>query len=192
MGISLKTLSKYYTNQKNLGQNSELDTCCLSHYECARWKFESNQTDDWENWPCECEYKFRSCLKKVNTLLSSELGFGRSLYVKQCIEKNYPVNQCVMYETFLNPGYEHQGTPRKHEFDSNMVRCLQYEFDESLPKQYQLVDLPFNYNGFTSKELQRLQRNHQIGRLLSTVHGFTQDLHSFITNIRNFHRKFNF
>lgn len=190
MKISLQKLSEIYSKNIEVGVNSELDMCCRSHYKCAHMKFESNQTNDPNNWHCECEYKFRSCLKKLDTPLSSELGFGRSLYIRQCVMKDHPINQCEIYEEFLRPGVDIQGEPRKRDIQMNNVRCLHYSLQEDKPKQYQLFDLPFNYYGFSDEEMQTIRRNHQIKTLLNKVHGFTRELHSFVKNVRSFHRTF--
>lgn len=192
MGISLNELAKIYTEQKELGVNANLDLCCRSHYECSRLKLESNETTHSKYWNCECESKFRTCLQQLNTQLSNELGFGRSVYVKQCISEDYPIVKCVQYEEFLSPTHRFEGSPNKRDFELNYARCLQYQFDETQPKQIQLFDLPFNYNGLTPNELQRLKRNHNIRNFLHKIHGFAEMLHIITKDIRNIHRNFNF
>lgn len=192
MRISLHELAKFYTEQKELDVNGNLDMCCLSHYECSRWKFESNDTTDSKYWNCECESKFRTCLQKINSPLSNELGFARSVYVKQCISFDYPIVKCVQYEQFLDPSQRFEGSPSKLDFELNKARCLQYQFDETLPKQIQLFDLPFNYNGLSTIEIERLKRNHNIQNFLHNVHGFVDMLNAFTKTIRGIHRKLKF
>lgn len=192
MRISVNQLAKIYTERKELGTNGDLDLCCRNHYECSHWMFNSNRTTDAKYWNCECESKFRTCLAKVNTPLSNELGFGRSVYVKQCISKDYPIVKCVQYEEFLNPAHRFEGSPNKQDFEANHARCLQYQFDETQPKKIQLFDLPFNYSGLSSIEIQRLKRNHGVRGLLSKVHGFAEMLHTITKDIRSIHRNFNF
>lgn len=191
MKISLQKLSEIYSKNIKIGVNKELDKCCLSHYKCAYMKFQTNQTNDPYNWHCECETQFRNCLKELDTPLSSELGFGRSLYIRQCVQKELPINQCEIYEEFLRPGIDIQGVPRKRDIESNSVRCRHYSLRDDETEQYQLFDTPFNYNGFSDEEMETIRRNHHIKTLLSKVHGFTRELHSFVKNIRSFHRTFN-
>lgn len=190
MKISLKRLSEIYANQKELGPNTKLDSCCRSNYQCAYWKFQHNETNNYDSWHCDCEYQFRRCLKQLDTSLSNELAFGRSLYIQQCVYYDYPIKQCELYEEFLKPGENMQDEPKKRDIDSNRVRCLDYSLDENQPKIYQHFDMPFNYNGFTMDEIKRLSRNHQIKKLLYTVHGFAQELHAFVKNVRNFHKNY--
>lgn len=192
MRISLNELAKIYTERKELDVNGNLDLCCRNHYECSRWKFETNETTDSKYWNCECESKFRTCLQKVNTPLANDLGFGRSVYMKQCISFDYPIVKCVQYEEFLNPTRRFEGSPSKRDSELNYARCLQYEFDETLPKQMQLFDLPFNYNGLSTIEIQRLKRNQNIQQFLHKVHGFTEILYTLTRDIKNIHRNLNF
>lgn len=192
MRISLNELAKIYTVQSELGTNGNLDFCCRSHYECSHYKFASNDTNDSNYWNCECESKFRTCLQQVNTVQANELGFGRSVYVQQCISEDYPIVKCIQYEEFLNPTSRFEGSPNKRDFELNYARCLQYEFDETQPKKVQLFDLPFNYNGLSSTEIQRLKRNQNIRNFLHKVHGFAEVLQTITKDIRNIHRNFNF
>lgn len=192
MRISVNELAKIYTERKDLGVNGNVDACCRSHYDCSRAKFETNTTNNSKHWDCECEAKFRTCLRKVNTPLSSELGFGRSVYVKQCISKDYPIVKCVQYEEFLNPSHRFEGSPNKRDSEANYARCLQYQFDETQPKKIQMFDLPFNYSGLSTNEIQRLKRNHGIRNFLHRVHGFAGMLHTITKDIRSLHRNFNF
>lgn len=192
MRISLNDLAKIYTEQKELDINGNVDMCCRNHYECSRWKFDTNDTTDTKYWNCECESKFRTCLQKVDTPLSNELGFARSVYVKQCISFDYPIVKCIQFEEFLNPTHRFEGSPTKRDFESNQARCLQYTFDEMQPKQIQLFDMPFNYNGLSTIEIQRLKRNHNIKNFLHNVHGLADMLHAFTKTVRNIHRNLNF
>lgn len=193
MRISLNDLAKIYTERKELNANGHLDLCCRNHYECSRWKFESNKTTDLSTyWDCECEAKFRMCLQKVNSPLANEFGFGRSVYIKQCVSYDYPIVRCVQYEEFLNPTRRFEGSPSKRDFESNYARCLQYEFDETLPKQMQLFDLPFNYAGLSTVEIQRLKRNQNIQHFLHKVTGFTEVLYTLTKDIRKIHRNLSY
>lgn len=122
--------------------------CCRSHYECeAHKKIEMNLPTEWKVWHCDCEANFRKCLHNLNTQLANDFVFVHYLNTTKCYAEDHPIVKCEKFESIFEPKTQFQRSPNSRELGNNCYRCIQYELNKSLPKQYQLFDLSFDYEG---------------------------------------------
>lgn len=144
----------------DLGLDRGLDKCCRFYHLCEiPRKVEFNQSD-WTIGHCKCEKQFRICLKRLNSESSNAFGFIRWMNTTKCYTKSQPPIKCVKFESFLMPNAEFYGYPNA--IVKNSIRCLQYELDPNKPKQFQLFDLPFYYNGLTDEEIRNIEKGREI------------------------------
>ncbi|XP_068087061.1 phospholipase A2-like [Anabrus simplex] len=116
----------------DLGVNRETDACCREHDYCPDL-IEAGGTGHgltngalYTRLNCECDQKFYDCLMKVGDLSSKQVGVTYfDVLNTQCFREDYPIRSCKRYSPIV----------RK--------RCLEYEFDEESPKQWQWFDVPF-------------------------------------------------
>lgn len=148
--ISLKkSLEASFIQKKNgthLNEQENLDLCCRLLYKCdAYQKTELKYSFEWNIMHCECENKFRICLKNLNTSSSKQFAYIYSIHKKKCYANNYQIIKCVKFETFLLPEIQfYNASLNRIVRETFYNRCIEYEFDESKSKQLQLFDLPFS------------------------------------------------
>ncbi|XP_033180239.1 phospholipase A2-like isoform X2 [Bombus impatiens] len=113
-----------------LGRLKSTDACCRTHDMCPdvieAYKKKHGLTNPafYSRLSCDCDEKFRQCLKKSTDEISANLvGFGYfTLLRTQCFRVDYPIVDCIERSWFLR-------------------RCKKYRFDTKGQKKYQWFDL---------------------------------------------------
>lgn len=142
---SLRTALFSARNDSSLNEENRLDLCCRSLYKCDAYKInELNGTIDRSSFlHCYCALSFRTCLKKLNTSLSSDLAFIHLINATKCYATDYPIVKCDKQEEVTRSAIQHLRFLNSTLADILFNRCTKYEFDESQPKKLQVFDLPF-------------------------------------------------
>lgn len=71
---------------------------------------------------CDCDIRFYSCLKRVNTAVSRQMGISYfSVLGPQCFRLEKPIIYCAIV---------------------HRERCIRYELAQEAPLEYQWFDLP--------------------------------------------------
>nr|XP_015836099.1 PREDICTED: phospholipase A2-like isoform X2 [Tribolium castaneum] len=124
------------TSYQDLGRFKEADTCCREHDSCLEYISMRDSFHGITNKNlftvshCDCDEKFRKCLKSDGNLFSEIVGYGYfTLVGPQCFREDYPIVRCKEH-VYIQPTSKKRATKR----------CLDYELNESLPKEYQLFD----------------------------------------------------
>lgn len=139
-------------------QVHEMEACCRANIQCdeqKRSEFDIILTDETRH--CECEHKFRHCLKKSNH--QTDLGVQYFKIIPQCYAVDHPMVKCNKFKCFYQPTKEYTQYPHDHMGDA--ARCVEYELDVSKAKVYQTFDLPFIYDSYGKKEFRHLEREAQ-------------------------------
>ncbi|KAG4077856.1 hypothetical protein HA402_013790 [Bradysia odoriphaga] len=111
-------------------------------------------------------HRTRTCLKKLNTSLSSDLAFIHSINATKCYATDYPTIKCVKQEELTGTASQHLRFMNSTLADIFFNRCTKYEFDESQPKKLQVFDLPFIVPGTgTSTSLANKKKERQERRI---------------------------
>ncbi|XP_044267255.1 phospholipase A2-like isoform X2 [Tribolium madens] len=120
----------------DLGFFKETDLCCREHDSCLEYISVKDSLHGITNKNlftvshCNCDEKFRKCLKTGGNFLSELLGYGYFTIIgPQCFREDYPIVRCKKH-VYVQP------TSKKRA----IKRCLEYNLNESLPKKYQLFD----------------------------------------------------
>ncbi|KAL7031229.1 hypothetical protein ACKWTF_006938 [Chironomus riparius] len=78
------------------------DSCCRQHDSCEDTiepnseRFGLKNPGKFTRLHCDCDEKFYKCLKKVNTLVSTQIGiFYFNILGHQCFKEEYPVMSCT-------------------------------------------------------------------------------------------------
>ncbi|XP_028040028.1 phospholipase A2-like [Bombyx mandarina] len=115
---------------EDLGSEWETDMCCREHDHCTdlipAGETKHGLTNDcfYARLSCECDEKFRLCLKNANTDISHTVGMTYFDTIgTKCYRKDYPVVGCQMYGGMFMP------------------ICLEYEFDKKSKQIYQWFDV---------------------------------------------------
>lgn len=133
-------LTKSYKNRHNetfLIEDTDIRDCCISQYECTIRAIETTLAYYWDQWDCDCEYKFQSCLKNLKSVRADKLGLLRSMVIKKCMTINYPIIGFSMYEDIF--AYEY-GKGEKQRISE---RCIEYIQNEKERIEFQIVDLRY-------------------------------------------------
>lgn len=145
---SLQATLSSVRNDSSLDDKNSLDSCCRSLNKCDAYETnELNSTNDRSILHCDCVMSFRTCLKKLNTSLSSNLAFIHSINATKCYAKDYPIVKCAKQEEITGSASQHLRFTNLTLPDTFFNRCTKYEFDESQPKKLQILDLPFIFPG---------------------------------------------
>ncbi|XP_074099884.1 phospholipase A2-like isoform X2 [Cotesia typhae] len=133
-----------------MGQFHKTDKCCRDrdlcgfHHREVLLHFESKKdiaTQLFGKPVCKCEHEFYSCLRKVNTFLSRNLGrLYFSVIRPKCFTYDHPSSYCIKYQGILQR------------------RCLQYQVDTNSVMRVEERDNPYFFGKnnllhlFTSKK----------------------------------------
>ncbi|XP_041972658.1 uncharacterized protein LOC121728551 [Aricia agestis] len=105
------------------------DTCCRQHDACKLYilagetKFGLTNTGLFTRSHCSCDAKFRSCLQRTNSLVSSQIGLTYfNVLGPQCFRRAHPIVRCVRRTRITGQ------------------RCEEYELDVTKPKMWQWFD----------------------------------------------------
>ncbi|CAH4023645.1 unnamed protein product [Pieris brassicae] len=105
------------------------DTCCRQHDSCKLYipagetKFGLTNTGLFTRSHCSCDAKFRECLKKTNSLVSSQIGLTYfNVLGPQCFRRAHPIVKCVRRTRLTGQ------------------KCEEYELDYTKPKMWQWFD----------------------------------------------------
>lgn len=163
-----KLRDEYLIDTRRVGQLSpvqQLDSCCLLNLKCDRQKkSELNGTEGWQNIRhCDCEREFSECIQKVKALESDLIAFGHgySINTPKCFTNDYPIDECVKFQYFFQPLAKFNRRPSQNAVIS--IRCVQYKFDVSKPKSFQLLDLPFSIIGLDDVQIDFI---FQLGKIV--------------------------
>lgn len=112
----------------NLGYFNDTDFCCRQHDHCDEiiegkgTKYGLKNEDLTTMSHCNCDDRFYSCLKKVNSAVSNHVGrMFFNILRKKCFRKDYPVKRCRKTSGILK-------------------RCEQYVFDRSKRRRWQIFE----------------------------------------------------
>nr|ACD11980.1 hypothetical protein [Isometrus maculatus] len=116
----------------DLGELKETDSCCRKHDHCPDFipgygeKYGLINGHVYTMSRCDCDEEFYSCLKRVNSNASNDIGwtFFNKIEVK-CIFHDYPIKSCKLYQSTIYKGHE---------------RCIEYEVDETKQKIWQIFE----------------------------------------------------
>lgn len=137
--VEVNELYKNKNNEIFPIEDTDLRECCISQFECTKKSIETTLAYDWNEWDCDCEYKLQKCLKNLKSKKADGVGFLRSLRVRTCMAKGYPIIRCSSYEDFMgrNRSYE-EGKEKKAS-----ERCIEYIRNKNELKEFQVVDLRY-------------------------------------------------
>ncbi|RVE54007.1 hypothetical protein evm_001410 [Chilo suppressalis] len=115
----------------DLGSSAEADMCCRAHDHCpdvilaGETKHNLTNTAFYSRISCDCDEKFRRCLRKANNSDSARIGniYFNALGTK-CFRKDYPKRGCKKNGGWLGN------------------KCIKYEYDYNGEKIYQWFDVP--------------------------------------------------
>lgn len=112
----------------DLGEEKQVDRCCRFHDRCGEvilageTKYGIKNKEIYTISHCRCDFMFRHCLARINTVLSNKIG---RLYFNSvspgCFKYTYPQEGCKRMETIETISF-----------------CAEYKFNTNLPKKYQL------------------------------------------------------
>lgn len=117
----------------DLGKYKDADMCCRDHDHCdnieaGQTKYNLTNRDMFTVLDCDCDNKFRDCLRKDNSKVSNAVGRMYFTARNHCYHNDYPIVRCEEYDT-----------------EVFLRRCIRYKLDETQSKRYQWFDLPL-YN----------------------------------------------
>ncbi|XP_044587115.1 phospholipase A2-like [Cotesia glomerata] len=117
----------------DIGVFSQTDICCRQHDSCPYSIQAGESMGSLKNIgiftrsACSCDYEFYKCLKKVNTLISTNIGTTYfNILRPQCFGFHYPIMACEKYDS-----------SRRTE-----KKCVQYKLDYSSNKTLEWYDIP--------------------------------------------------
>ncbi|XP_060824214.1 phospholipase A2-like [Bombus pascuorum] len=113
-----------------LGKLKSTDACCRTHDMCSDiieargTKHGLTNTADYTRLSCDCDEKFRQCLKKSKDEISGKLvGMGYfTILGTKCFRMDYPIVKCIERSWLF-------------------LRCEKYELNTKGQKRYQWFDL---------------------------------------------------
>lgn len=155
-----KSLQSTFVNTKNetiFDEKYSIDLCCRFLYKCDAHKrhiIELNQknTSEWIFWHCDCVRSFQTCLNNLNTKLSNEFAFIYSINTTKCFSNDHPIVKCNIFEENPESVKTFFELANLEEREKYFKRCKSYELDESVRKELQLFDIPFNNESSASGE----------------------------------------
>ncbi|XP_061723952.1 uncharacterized protein LOC133530125 [Cydia pomonella] len=113
----------------DLGLFFYTDTCCREHDACKIYilsgdtKYGLTNTGLFTRSHCSCDAKFRECLKKTNSLISTQIGLTYfNVLGPQCFRKAHPIVRCIRRTRLTGQ------------------KCEEYELDYTKPKMWQWFD----------------------------------------------------
>ncbi|XP_034944379.1 phospholipase A(2)-like [Chelonus insularis] len=117
----------------DVGVFSQTDICCREHDSCP-YSVEAGKTFGllknngmFARSACSCDLKFYKCLKKVNTIVSVNIGTTYfNILRPQCFGYSHPIKSCEKYD-------EVRRSDRK---------CIKYKFDDAKNKTLEWFDVP--------------------------------------------------
>lgn len=144
-----KSLETTFINAKDkdtlLNDEDRIDFCCRSLYKCDAHKhIDVNQTIELNIRHCDCERSFQLCLNNLNTSLSNEIGLIHSINVTKCFSNNFPIIKCIKIERYSGTTAQLLRQFSMTEREQYFKRCVKYELDQNQPKNFQVIDMPFN------------------------------------------------
>lgn len=110
----------------------------VMHINALRWTKQSHGIFG------ECVHLFEICLKNLNTPLSNDVAFVHSINATKCYSIDHPIVKCIKFETYSDKKGPLLRFMNLMEREKYFNRCINYEFDESRPKEFQIFDVPFN------------------------------------------------
>ncbi|XP_053595762.1 phospholipase A2 [Microplitis demolitor] len=117
----------------DIGVFSQTDICCRQHDSCPYSMGAGESMGLLKNIgiftrsACSCDYEFYKCLKKVNTVISTNIGTTYfNILRPQCFGFHYPIMSCEKYDS-----------SRRTE-----KKCIQYKLDYSSNKTLEWYDIP--------------------------------------------------
>ncbi|XP_026488072.1 phospholipase A2-like [Vanessa tameamea] len=117
----------------DLGTSQEADICCRDHDNCPdtipAGETKHNLTNEayYTKLSCDCDEKFRQCLRSGNTKSTTTVGLMYfNIIGTQCFRSDYLVTGCVKQGGWLN------------------TKCVEYSYDTTSEMTYQWFDVP-NY-----------------------------------------------
>lgn len=113
-------------DENDIGYFYLTDNCCRVHDQCPEIieaqesKFGLKNSGKFTRLHCDCDEKFYKCLKRVNTLVSKQVGiFYFNVLGHQCFKEDHPIVGCKV---------------------AVKGRCVNWINDNSKSKEYQWID----------------------------------------------------
>lgn len=135
----------YEKKGTHLNDSDRLDSCCRSFHKCDAFeRIEFNSSNEQNMKHCECVHSFRTCLKKLNSILSNELSFLHSINTSKCYAIDNPIIKCIKTESYSRSEIQFLLFINAIQRRTFVDRCSKYELDQSQQKKLQLFDLPLS------------------------------------------------